>query len=191
MEAVHPPGTALRILHIRSFKPGPTHLHAHTPTRTECTHRECAPCPWQQPGGGRADGTNLHPNRFAAPPPTKAPWKADPRHLRFISMVKVTRLGFKMKAGVEIRDRKPGQGRGLLSPGRGRRPNRSKGARALGRLDSIVVSEPRSDPEMIPRFVTLDTGLKGGPYQDRNIQEAEQQQQKRQNRFGRYVKGPQ
>lgn len=90
-------------------------------------------------------------------------------------MVKVTQLKFKVKAGVEMRDRKPGQGRGSLSPGRGRRPNSSKGARALGRPHSIVVSEPRSDPEMIPRFVTLDTGLKGGPYQDRNIQGAEHQ----------------
>jgi len=31
---------------------------------------------------------------------------------------------------------------------------------------------------MIPRFTTLDTGLKAGTYQHRDIQEAEQQQQK-------------
>lgn len=99
--------------------------------------------------------------------------------MRFISMVKVTLPRCRAKAGVEARDRQPGQGSGSRSPGRGRRPNSRKGARAPGRLDPNVASEPRSDPEMIPRFVTLDTGLKGGTYQHRDTQEAEQQQQKR------------
>lgn len=106
-----------------------------------------------------------------------APWEADPGRSRFISMVKVTLPRCRAKAGVETRDRQPGQGSGSRSPGRGRRPNSRKGVRAPGRLDPNVASEPRSDPERIPRFVTLDTGLKGGTYQHRDTQEAEQQQE--------------
>ena len=44
---------------------------------------------------------------------------------------------------------------------------------------------------MILRFMTLDTGLKAGTYQHRNIQEAEQQQQKEAEQVWEDVQVPQ
>ena len=93
---------APRFLNIYSFKPAPILAgrycsYPHIQIRTLIQQRGCVTCPWQQPVRGRADDTNLHTNRLAAPPRSEGPCKADPRHFCFISMVAVTQPRFWME----------------------------------------------------------------------------------------------